>query len=133
MVIVSLTSVTRLMAKAISDARSLGDEVVAVTVNFEDEHAPPNDLAREWKLWHPDVPLVTLRSRYSSFVRSIFEYIDYLLAEEPERVLLVLIPVIVSRRMRYRVLHNHLDLVLRWALRRRTDVVVARVWIHDGD
>jgi hypothetical protein len=131
--IVPLTSMPHLMAKAITEARSLGDEVVAVTVNFEDENAPPNDLTKECKLWPPDVRLVTLRSRYSSFVEPILEYIDYLRAEEPERVILVLIPVIVSRRLRYRLLHNHLGLVLRTALRRRTDVVVARVWIDDHD
>jgi hypothetical protein len=133
MVIVPLTHVTRLTAKAISDARSLGDEVVAVTVKFEDENAPRSDLARDWERWHPDVRLVTLPTEYSSFVRPICEYIEGLQAEEPERVLLVLIPVIVPRRMRHRLLHNHLDVALRRALRRRTDVVVGRVRIHDED
>ena len=39
----------------------------------------------------------------------------------------MLIPVVVPDRFRYRVLHNHIDVVLSAALRRRTDVVVARV------
>ncbi|MBO0691510.1 MAG: APC family permease [Acidimicrobiaceae bacterium] len=133
MVIVPLTHVTRLTAKAISDARSLGDDVVAVTVKFEDGNAPRTDLAKDWEQWHPDVRLITLRSEYSSFVRPICEYIEDLQAEDPERVLLVLIPVIVPRRMRHRLLHNHLDVVLRRALRRRTDVVVGRVRIHPDD
>jgi hypothetical protein len=30
-------------------------------------------------------------------------------------------------RLRYRLLHNHLDIVLTMALRTRTDMVVARV------
>ncbi|MBO0886076.1 MAG: APC family permease [Acidimicrobiales bacterium] len=132
-VIVPLTAVTRLTAKAISDARSLGDEVVAVTVELEDESALPGHLSRDWELWHPGVRLVTLRSEYSSIVKPMCDYIDRLRAEEPERVLLVLIPVIVPRRLRHRLLHNHLDLVLSAALRQRTDVVVGRVLIGAED
>jgi amino acid transporter len=129
--IVPLTSVTRLSAKAISDARSLSDDVVAVTVEFEEENAPSNHVARQLELWQPGVRLVTLRSPYSSVVQPICEYVELLRAQEPERVLLVLIPVIATRRLWQGLLHNHLDLALRRALRRRTDVVVARVRIHD--
>jgi hypothetical protein len=39
----------------------------------------------------------------------------------------VLIPVVRPDRVRYRILHNHIDLVLSRALRSRMDVVVARV------
>jgi amino acid transporter len=130
-VIVPLTSVSRLSAKAITDARSFSDDVVAVTVEFEDENAPPNHVARDWELWQPGVRLVTLRSPYSSVVQPVCEYIEQLRLEDPERVLLVLIPVIATRRLWQGLLHNHLDLVLRRTLRRRTDVVVARVRIHD--
>lgn len=133
MVIVPLAGVTRLTAKAISAARSLGDEVVAVTVEFAEENASPGRLAKEWELWHPGVRLVTLRSPYSSVVQPVCEYIDRLLAEEPQRLLLVLIPVVVPRRLRHRLLHNHLDLVLSSALRHRTDVVVGRVRIDAED
>ena len=39
----------------------------------------------------------------------------------------MLIPVALPDRLRYRFLHNHIDLVLTRALRYRPDVVVARV------
>jgi amino acid transporter len=134
MVIVPLTGVTRLTAKAISYAHSFGDEVVAVTVELEDETLPPSHLVKDWESWHTDVRLVTLSSQYSSVVRPMCEFIERLQAEEPERMLMVLIPVVVPRRLRYRLLHNHLDLALRRALRRRTDdVVVGRVRIHAED
>jgi amino acid transporter len=132
-VVVPLTGVSRLTAKAITDARSLSAEVVALTVEFEDESAPPSHLARDWERWHPGVPLVTLRSPYSSVVHPICEYIDRLRAEAPERVVVVLIPVIVPHKLRHRLLHNHLDLVLSSALRNRTDVVVGRVKIDAED
>ena len=44
-----------------------------------------------------------------------------------DRQIVVLIPVIVPERLRYRILHNQIDVVLTAALRTRTDVVVARV------
>jgi hypothetical protein len=39
----------------------------------------------------------------------------------------VLIPVVVPDRWRYRLLHNQVDQALAAELRRRPDVVVARV------
>jgi len=39
----------------------------------------------------------------------------------------VLIPVVIPERLRYRLLHNQVDLVLASQLRRREDVIVARV------
>jgi hypothetical protein len=39
----------------------------------------------------------------------------------------VLIPMIIPPRLRYQLLHNHLDLVLSAGLRSRPDVIVARV------
>ncbi len=39
----------------------------------------------------------------------------------------VLIPVVIPERVRYRFLHNQIDVVLSAALRTRPDVVVARV------
>jgi hypothetical protein len=54
-------------------------------------------------------------------------FIDELRRHGDEHVL-VLIPVVVrTDRLRYRLLHNHLDIVLTMALRTRTDMVVARV------
>lgn len=40
---------------------------------------------------------------------------------------MVLIPVVIPERIRYRLLHNQVDLVLASELRRRPDVIVARV------
>ena len=39
----------------------------------------------------------------------------------------VLIPVVVPKHLRYRVLHNHIEVLLSAALRTRTDIIVARV------
>ena len=40
---------------------------------------------------------------------------------------MVLIPVVIPDKLRYRFLHNQIDLALSAALHARTDIVVARV------
>ena len=76
--------------------------------------------------WDPGVPLVVLRTEYASVVEPILSYIDHTCQVHAEQVV-VLIPTIIPPRLRYRLLHNHLDLVLSAALRSRPGVIVARV------
>jgi hypothetical protein len=44
-----------------------------------------------------------------------------------DQQIVVLIPIVIPSRWRYRILHNQIDLALSAALRTRSDVVVARV------
>jgi amino acid transporter len=127
-VIVPVTSVSRLTRHALSEALSLGDEVIAVTVEFHGEQAglPAADVSEQWAEWDPGVPLRVLHTEYASIVRPIVELVDELRARR-DRQVVVLIPMVVPERLRYRLLHNQVDLVLAGELRRRPDVVVARV------
>jgi hypothetical protein len=128
-VIVPVTNVSRLTQHAISEALSLGQEVVAVSVALEqgDEgESEARTLEREWSEWNPGVPLRILHTEYASVVAPIVAFIDEA-REHTEQQIVVLIPVVVPDRLRYRILHNQIDHVLTSALRARTDVVVARV------
>jgi hypothetical protein len=129
-VIVPVTGVSRLTRYALSEALSLGDSVTAVRVVLDGDGADGEQTARrmrdEWAQWDPGVPLVVLHTEYASVVEPILGYIDHTCQVHTEQVV-VLIPAIIPPRLRYRLLHNHLDLVLSAALRSRPDVVVARV------
>lgn len=128
-VIVPVTGVSRLTRYAISEALSLGQAVTAVRVVLDSGEGGDRDAQRirtEWDRWDPGVPLVVLRTEYASVVEPILAYIDHTCAVHEEQVV-VLIPAIIPPRLRYRLLHNHLDLVLTAGLRSRPDVVVARV------
>ncbi|HEY3810740.1 MAG TPA: amino acid permease, partial [Acidimicrobiales bacterium] len=128
-VIVPVTAVSRLTAHAISEAMCMSAEVLAVHVALEsgDEgDAQKTSVEQEWADWNPGVPLRVLRTEYASVVDPIVALIDELREERREQIV-VLIPVVVPARVRYRLLHNQIDLVLSAALRSRTDVVVARV------
>ena len=81
----------------------------------------PGHLAQD-----PGVPLRILHTEYSSVVGPIIALIDEL-RERNDKQIVVLIPVVIPNRLRYRILHNQIDHVLSAALRTRTDVVVARI------
>jgi amino acid transporter len=129
LVIVPIISVSRLTRYAVSEALSLGQEVIAVSVVFnqaDDGEHEARDLEREWAEWNPGVPLRILRTDFASVVQPIVAFIDEA-REHDDRQIVVLIPVVVPEHLRYRILHNQIDRVLSAALRTRTDVVVARV------
>ncbi|MDA8282617.1 MAG: APC family permease [Actinomycetota bacterium] len=127
-VIVPVNNVSRLTAAALSEAESIGDEVIAVTVQFNDQPDPAEHIFEEWEHWAPGVRLVTLRSEYHSVVRPVLRFLDLIASEAgTERRLVVLIPVVLTTSWRHRLLHNQLDLALANAIRRhRQDVMVAR-------
>ena len=130
LVIVPITAVSRLTRHAICEALSLSEDVVAVTVVLDggggDGDARALMLEQEWGTWDPGVPLRVLHTDYASVVEPLISFIDELRANSDKQIV-VLIPVVIPNRFRYRFLHNQIDLVLSSALRTRTDVVVARV------
>ena len=126
LVIVPVTNVSKVTAAALADGLSIGDEVVAVHVQFTGDEK--STLVAEWDRWNPGAPLVTLRSPYHSVVRPILRYVRQTKAQSGGHdLVVVLIPVMVPRRLRHRILHNQMDLVLNGALHRQKDVVVARI------
>jgi hypothetical protein len=87
---------------------------------------PKTEVERQWQEWNPGVPLRILHTEYASIVQPILRFVDELRARKDCQVV-VLIPVLIPERLRYRPLHNQLDLALSSALHHRPDVVVARV------
>jgi len=127
-VIVPVVSVSRLTQHALSEAVSLGSDVLAVTVVFDDAAVglPGTDVERQWRAWNRGVPLRVLHTNYASVVQPIVHLVDEL-RQRQDRQVVVLIPMVIPERLRHRLLHNQIDLALAAELRRRTDVVVARV------
>jgi amino acid transporter len=129
-VIVPVNSVSRLTEYALGEAESLGQEVIAVTVVLETGERSTRhveSLHQHWRRWDPGVNLRVLHTDYSSIVEPIVAFIDGIRDEHPEEQIVVLIPIVRPDKLRYRLLHNQIDLVLSRALRSRDDIVVARV------
>ncbi|MFC5826213.1 APC family permease [Nonomuraea insulae] len=132
LVVVPVTDVSRLTQHAIGMALSISDRVVAVTVVTSGAETSPGraeELREQWARWDPGVPLHVLETDYASVARPVVTYIDEFARRHDEQ-LVVLIPIVLPDRLRYSLLHNHLDLVLAEELRGRPDVIVARVPMH---
>jgi amino acid transporter len=124
LVIVLVVGISNLTDQALADAKSLGDEVVAVSVHFGDE--AENGLRQLWEKWNPGVELVELDTPYHSVTQPIVEFVRSRSGKEGERIV-VLIPEIVPEHIWENILHNQRAYMLSSALRRKTDAIVCRV------
>ncbi|RSS59737.1 APC family permease [Streptomyces sp. WAC01280] len=129
LVLVPVSSLTRLTSEALTAAVSLGDEVRAVTVchpDAEDREAT-EALERDWALWDPGVPLVRLPSERRTLGRPITAYVHGLQEAEPDTRITVLIPEAEPERLWQRPLQNRRGALVARAVRRDTDAVVCRL------
>jgi hypothetical protein len=123
-------SLSRLTAAGISAALSIGDEVIAVTVEFTDaeDEAADDSLRERWEQWQPDIPLITLTSTHRSIAKPIVKYLCDIEAKDQYHKLVVLIPEIQPRRFWDYLLLNQRGVILDYAIRRGTaDVVLCRL------
>jgi amino acid transporter len=127
LVIVPVSGMSRLTAEGISAAKSLGDDVIAVTVVFTDsdeDHAPQRAFRDEWQSWKPEVQLLTLRSAHRSIAEPIVNYLRQVEAEDKYHRLVVLIPEIQPDHWWQALLHNQRGAILGRAIRRGTRRVI---------
>ncbi|MGW7456494.1 APC family permease [Streptomyces sp. NPDC054797] len=129
LVVVPVSGLSRLTCQALTAARSLGDEVLAVTVT----HPGPEDrrsaeaLRRDWELWNPGVELVELLSGTRSLGRPVSGYVRGLAQRNPGAQVTVLIPETEPARLWQRLLQNQRGSVVAHAVRRDTDAVICRL------
>ena len=131
LVIVPVAGMSRLTAEGISVAKSLGDDVIAVTVVFTDSDEDPAaevSFHDEWQAWNCGVQLLTLRSAHRSLAEPIVNYLRLVEAEDKYHRLVVLIPEIQPDRPWQALLHNQRGVILDRAIRRGTrNVVLCRL------
>jgi hypothetical protein len=129
LVVVPVAGMSALVREAVSAAMSIGDEVIAVTVCFDDpdDHAYNATLRQQWTQWHPKVPLMTLHSVQRSLGPPIVHYLNELQQTNRQDQLVVLIPEVAARPWR-RLLHNQRGFVLEQAIQHGApDVVICRL------
>jgi hypothetical protein len=129
LVVVPVSSLTRLTSEALTAAASLGDEVRAVTVCYPDpeDRAQMHALERAWADWDPGVELVRLSCERRSLGRPIAAYVRDVAAAEPGTRVTVLIPETEPERLWQRLLQNQRGAVVAHAVRRETDAVICRL------
>jgi amino acid transporter len=130
LVVIPVGGMSRLTAEAISAGLSIGDEVIAVTVGFADPEDEEVDahFREEWQAWHPNVPLVTLRTERRSLAPPVVKYLRQIEDEDRYHRLVVLIPELQPLHWWQWILHNQRGFVLQRAIQRGTvNVVVCRL------
>ncbi|MFJ3671464.1 APC family permease [Streptomyces sp. NPDC090106] len=129
LVIVPVSTLSRLTSEALTAAASLGDEVRAVTVCHPDaeDRAALHALERSWADWDPGVRLVRLPCERRSLGRPIAAYVQEVTAAEPDTRVTVLIPEAEPDRLWQRLLQNQRGAVVAHAVRRETDAVICRL------
>ncbi|AKJ11797.1 amino acid permease [Streptomyces incarnatus] len=129
LVLVPVSSLSRLTSEALTAAASLGDEVRAVTVCYPDaeDRTAQHALERSWAQWDPGVPLVRLPCARRSLGRPIAAYVRQVAAAEPGTRVTVLIPETEPERLWQRLLQNQRGAVVAHAVRRETDAVICRL------
>jgi amino acid transporter len=130
LVVVPVGGLSRLTAEGINTALSIGDEVVAVTVCYADPEDTAADVSfrDQWDEWHPDVPLITLRSVRRSLSKPIVKYLCDLEQTDKYHRLVVLIPEVQPSSLWQYLLHNQRGVILDRAIRRHTlNVVLCRL------
>lgn len=125
LVIVPVSTVTRVVAHALGYARTIADTVIALHVSSDREQAAK--LERRWEEWNPGVRLVTIDSQYRSVVQPILRYIDLVRSQSPGTMVTVVIPEFVVGRWWQSLLHNQMGFLLQARLVSRRDIVIAMV------
>ncbi|MCQ4043588.1 APC family permease [Streptantibioticus rubrisoli] len=134
LVIVPVSTLSRLTSEALTAAASLGDEVMAVTVTAPDpeDQAHAESLRRDWDLWNPGVPLVELSCPGRALGRPVTQLIRDLAVERPGTRITVMIPEVEPAHVWQRLLQNQRGAVLAHAVRRDTDAVICRLRFRLG-
>lgn len=127
-----VSHLNRAAAMALSYARSISDNVVAVHVVAEAD-ADPDEFARRWREWTDDrIPLQIVPSPYREVVSPLVELVEKRARDDREPVTVVL-PALVTRHVWQEPLHNQLEYVLTLALLGKPNVVIASVPTRPAD
>jgi amino acid transporter len=124
-VIVVAPAFTRAVVQAVKVARTTSTDVSIVHVAEDPEGGEAFRSRVERQM--PGVPVVLIESPYRSLVRPFLRYLEVARAEDPDAVLVVLIPELESRHWWDSVLFNQNSRRIRAALVGRPDIVVLDV------
>ncbi|WKX70219.1 APC family permease [Streptomyces sp. XD-27] len=129
LVVVPVSGLSRLTSEALTAAASLGDEVLAVTVTYQDpeDQEAAAALRRDWELWNPGVDLLEVPSATRTVGRPVAALVQRLAEQRPGTRVTVLIPEVEPTRLWQRLLQNQRGAVVAHAVRRDTDAVICRL------
>jgi len=126
--VVPVAGMNRVVLPAIEYARSIAQDVVAVTVNAGNESR--EQLTGRWSEWAPDVPLVVLDSPYRSITGPLIRFIEEIDGWRDDDLVTVVIPEYVPAHWWELFLHNQTSLMIKAALLFKPKIIVTSVPHH---
>ena len=129
-VIVPVSTPTRVVFETLKYAKVIGDKVYAVHVSSDDQ-LQESKLQEKWQCWQPGVELVVLRSPYRLLMKPLLHFIEKKEREKGANdYITVVIPEFETRKWWHRLLHNQTGWILRTSLILNENVVVTTVPYH---
>jgi amino acid transporter len=123
--ILLIPRVHRGILTALDYASSLHGDVRALHVTLDRKAV--GQMHRDWEAHGGTVPLVVIESPYRSLIEPTLEYIDQMLAEDPNRMITVIVAEAVPTKWHHRLLQENVAQQLKRALGKRKNVVVSNV------
>ena len=127
-IIVPISGVNRATIRAVDYARHRSADIRAVLVDVDREETAR--IQMQWAQWGCGVHLTVLPSPYRSVLRALLDYIEELLAKDPQGWVTVVIPEVLPARWWQNMLHNQRALMLKGALLFKERVILTDVPFH---
>lgn len=129
LVIVPVSTPTRVVYETIKYAKMIGDNILAVHVSDNEELT--KKVVEKWQLWSPGVELVVIRSPYRLLMRPLLHFIEKKCRDKgPDDYITVIIPEFEPKKPWHRLLHNQTGWFLRNTLIWKENVIVTTVPYH---
>lgn len=130
-VIVPISTPTRVVKETLTYAKLISNEIIALHVSTDEE--AECRVRAKWDLWNPGVRLETVYSPYRLLIHPLLQYIEELeKVKRPEDYITILIPEFETKKWWHRLLHNQTGWVLRTLLILKENVIVATIPYHLG-
>jgi len=128
-VIVPVSTPTRVVFETLKYAKVIGNRVVAVHISSDEQTAIK--MREKWETWQPGVELVVLHSPYRLLMKPLLHFIEKKEREKgPRDFITVVFPEFETKQWWHRLLHNQTGCILRTSLILKKKIIVTTVPYH---
>lgn len=130
-VVVPIARLNRPAVQALRYAQALSNDVTAVHVATDPEHA--REIEEKWSTWGRGVPLTIVESPYRSLTRPLLQYLGELRKHEEAETVTVVLPEYVPESWWQHLLHGQSAQFLKLSLLFTPGFVVTSVPVHPDE
>lgn len=131
-VIVPIASLNKASLSALQYARSITDDVIALSVSANKEEM--EKLKEKWNKLNTDIFLVSKYSTYRQVITPLLQYLGAIsdAASDTEKIT-VLMPQFITHKWWGNLLHNHTGFFIRENLLRKSNIIISTYPYHLDD